>query len=22
DAWQVRKCRGGQVPSQPLRLAH
>lgn len=20
DAWQVRKCRGGQVPSQPLRL--
>lgn len=22
DAWQVRKCRGGQVPSQPVRLAH
>jgi len=21
-AWQVRKCRGGQVPAQPLRLAH
>jgi len=21
QAWQVRKCRGGQVPSQPLRLA-
>jgi len=21
DAWQVRKCRGGQIPSQPLRLA-
>lgn len=20
DAWQVRKCRGGQVPQQPLRL--
>ena len=20
DAWQVRKCRGGQIPSQPLRL--
>ena len=20
DAWQVRKCRGGQVPTQPLRL--
>ncbi|HEY0332957.1 MAG TPA: translesion DNA synthesis-associated protein ImuA [Stenotrophomonas sp.] len=22
DAWQVRKCRGGQLPSQPLRLVH
>jgi len=22
NAWQVRKCRGGQVPSQPVRLAH
>lgn len=22
QAWQVRKCRGGQVPAQPLRLAH
>jgi cell division inhibitor SulA len=21
-AWHVRKCRGGQVPSQPLRLVH
>ena len=21
-AWQVRKCRGGNVPAQPLRLAH
>jgi len=21
QAWQVRKCRGGQVPAQPLRLA-
>jgi hypothetical protein len=21
-AWQVRKCRGGQVPSHPVRLAH
>ncbi len=21
-AWQVRKCRGAQVPAQPLRLAH
>ncbi len=21
QAWQVRKCRGGQVPSHPLRLA-
>lgn len=22
DAWQVRKCRGGQVPPHPVRLAH
>jgi len=22
NAWQVRKCRGAQVPAQPLRLAH
>lgn len=21
-AWRVRKCRGGQVPAQPLRLVH
>lgn len=21
QAWQVRKCRGGRIPSQPLRLA-
>ncbi|WP_022974552.1 translesion DNA synthesis-associated protein ImuA [Xanthomonas maliensis] len=21
-AWQVRKCRGGQLPAQPLQLAH